>query len=175
MVPIPPHVGHGPAVTIWPSSDRRTWRTSPAPSQVAQRVGCVPGRPPEPPHVSHSTGMRISTVRRAPVTTSASVSSITRLGVGPASGAGRAAAAEHVAAEERVEEVVEAELTRRRTGCRPRPRAAVGAEHVVLAAPLGIAHHLVRGVDLLEALGRAGIVGIRVGVALARELRGTPA
>src|SRR5205823_5277436 len=42
--------------------------------------------PPEPPHVSHSTGMRISTVRRAPLTTSWSVSCITVSASGPRNG-----------------------------------------------------------------------------------------
>ncbi len=131
---------------IWPSSERRTWRTSPTPSQVAHFVGWVPGMPPEPPQVSHSTGMRISTVRRTPVTTSASVSSITVSASGPRSRTARRAAAERVATEERVEQVVETEPGRAERDPR-RARCCVGAEHVVLAASLGIAHQVVRGVD----------------------------
>jgi hypothetical protein len=80
----------------------------------------------------------------------------------------RRPAREHVAAEERVEQVVEAEAALpERVGARGR---AVGTEHVVLPAPLRIAQRVIRGVDLLEALRRVRILGVRVGVALARQL-----
>src|SRR4029079_18969450 len=41
---------------------------------------------------------------------------------------------------------------------------------VVLLALLGVAEHVVRGVDFLEALLGLGIAGVRVGVVLLREL-----
>ena len=91
-----------------------------------------------------------------------------RLGIGPAArSTRRRAAAEHVAAEERVEEVVETETAgpeRVRVGCR------VGPEHVVLPPPFRVAHQVVRRVDRLEPLRRVRIVGVRVRMALAREL-----
>ena len=105
--------------------------------------------------------MRISTVRRTPVTTSASVSSITVSASGPRRRPGPRAA-EHVAAEERVEQIVEAELAGRER-VSARAGRAVGAEHVVLAAPLRIAHRVVGGVDLLEPLGRPGSSGFASG------------
>ena len=97
-----------------------------------------------------------------------------RLGVGAASRAGRAAAAEHVAAEERVEEIVEAERARReRVAGRAAPppsgpnmsywRRRSGSRTVSYAALIS-----------LKRSAALGIVGVRVGVALAREPRGTP-
>ncbi len=79
-------------------------------------------------------------------------------------------AAEDVAVEERIEQVVQAELigTERRAGARARARA-FRAEHVVAAATLGVAQRLVRLVELLESLDRLRVVAVGVGVVLARE------
>ena len=103
------------------------------------------GRGARPPHTSHSIGIRGSTVLRAPNTTSCSVSSI----VSSASAAPRAAlatapeATERVAAEERVEQVVEPEVARG-SGSGAGAAVAVVAEHVVAAPAFGVAQRLVR-------------------------------
>ena len=44
--PRPRHTGHGPAVTIWPRIDWRTWRTWPAPPHSGQVSARVPGAAP---------------------------------------------------------------------------------------------------------------------------------
>lgn len=72
---VPPHDGHGDAVITWPSSDRRTWRTSPVPPHPAHCAGWVPGAQPDAPQSSHSTGRSSSRVLCAPNTTSSRVSS----------------------------------------------------------------------------------------------------
>src|SRR5262249_41747488 len=90
-----------------------------------------------------------------------------RLGVRTASGTAGRAAGEDVAAEERVEQVVEAEAALAERIARGRARRA---EHVVLPAAFGIAQRVVRRVDLLQALGRVRVVGVGVRVALARQL-----
>ena len=54
----------------WPRIVRRTVRTSPAPPQVRQVEGWVPGSHPEPRQRSHSTGIRSSTGFVAPNTAS---------------------------------------------------------------------------------------------------------
>ena len=45
----------------------------------------------------------------------------------------------------------------------------VSTELIVLLALLGIAQHVVRFVDLLEALGRLRVIGIAVGMVLLRQ------
>ncbi len=101
---------------------------------------------------------------RVPNTASSSVSSITVSGVGAGrrTGGTTRAIAEHVAAEERVEQIVEPELAR----AEPLARAGAifGSEHLVAATAFGIAQRLVRLVDLLEAILSRGIVVVGVGM-----------
>ena len=79
-------------------------------------------------------------------------------------------ATERVAAEERVEQVVEPEVARGSgTGTGARAAVAVVAEHVVAAPAFGVAQRLVRALDLLETLRRRRIVRVGVRVVLARE------
>jgi len=54
--PDPPQRGHGLEVTIWPSRDCRTRRSSPVPWQVVQVTAVVPGLAPEPEQVSQVIG-----------------------------------------------------------------------------------------------------------------------
>ena len=109
-LPVALHATHGAAVTIWPRIERRTSRTSPAPPQTSQRAGWVPGSQPEPSHRSHDTGRRMSTVAVVPNAACAELEVHDGLGVGRARRAALAATvAERVAAEERVEDVAEAE------------------------------------------------------------------
>src|SRR5205085_8691964 len=96
------------------------------------------------------------------------------LGIGALHRSGLAArtraAAEDIAVEERVEQVVQTELARAERRARTRSRARpFGAEHVVPAAALGVAQRLVRLVELLEALYGLRVVAIGVGVVLASE------
>ena len=162
---------HGAAVTSWPSTERRTWRTSPAPPQVSQRVGCVPGSQPDPSHRSHSLGsVELERLRRAERGLD-QVELDDRLGVRcPA--AGPTPPPPNVAGEEGVEEVAEPEVAgvwahRRRPGRRRRT--------VVAPAPLRVAQRLVGDGDLLELrLGRR-VPRVRVRVQLAGEARGTRA
>ena len=86
-----------------------------------------------------------------------------RFRVGCAGRTALAAAAEGVAAEERVEQVAEPERIAAGLGTCGRARAVL-AEDVVAATPLGIAQRLVRLARFLEARFRVGIVGIVVGV-----------
>ena len=73
-----------------------------------------------------------------------------------------------VAAEERIEDVAEAEHVARPRGTDAGAGARL-AKEVVLPAPLGIAQHLVGDRDLLETLLGLGI-GVGVGVVLAGQL-----
>ena len=154
VVPRPAHVGHGPG-----GHDLAEQR----PPHLANLAGAVAGRAARRLRAGHAARAvaRLALDRHAHLDRAPHAGDDLgerelhhRLGVGTAARAGRAAAAEHVAAEERVEEIVETELARReRVAGRARAPPS-GAEHVVLAAALGIAHRLVRGVDLLEAVGR---------------------
>ena len=178
--PVPAHVGHGAAVTSWPSSDapdlahlaasRRTSRT---------RSGCVPGAAPLP-------AARVALDRHARLDGLAHAEHDVcerqlerHLGVGPRGRpgcAGAAGPAEGVTAEERVEQVVEPEVARA-----PKSVAAAGTgavavvtEHVVPAAAFGIAQRLVRALHFLELLrGLRDRRGSRPGGTRARA-RGTP-
>ena len=89
------------------------------------------------------------------------------LGVLTARRPGRpASAAERVAAEERVEEIVQTELGAAEAGRRAEP---FGTERVVAATFLRIAQGLVRNRDLLEVRLGLGVTGIRIRVVLTRE------
>ena len=84
----------------------------------------------------------------------------------PARAADRPAPPPNRPGEERVEQVAEPERLAAAAAAAPRP---VVAEHVVAAAPLGVAQRLVRDRDLLEVrLGR-GVARVRVRVQLACE------
>ena len=81
-----------------------------------------------------------------------------------------APAAEGVAAEEGIEEVAEPEgVAGLRSPGSPGAGSAVRSEDVVAPAALGVAQRLVRDRDLFEASLGVGVVGVRVGVVLARE------
>ena len=95
---------------------------------------------------------------------------------GRAAPAGAAAAERVLAAEERVEQVVQAAAGEDVVGPWPPPRRAAdaGLAEAVVAGPLvGVGQHLVRPGDLLELLG-GGRVGVGVGVQLARLLAVRP-
>jgi len=68
--PDPPHRGHGLEVTIWPSRDCRTRRSSPVPWQVVQVTAVVPGLAPDPEQVSQVIAARTVTSFSAPSTAS---------------------------------------------------------------------------------------------------------
>ena len=163
--PVPPHATHGTAVTSCPRIDRRTWRTSPAPSQESQRVGCVPGSHPDPSQRSHPLGNRSSRVCVVPNAASDRSSSISA----SASGARGGPAAPPAKPPEK-----NASKRSPNPNASPGPwlaplGPAVVAEHVEATPPLRIPQRLVGAGDLLEACFH-GRVGVRVGVQLACEL-----
>ena len=171
--PVPPQAEQARVVMTWPRNERCTDWISPAPPQVAQVRGLVPGAQPSPWQVSHT--MAVSTVisRRTPNAVSSSVSEMLqqRVGARPHPAAPAAAAAHRAAAaEERLEHVAEpAEAAERAAGRRPAGRRQRVAAEVDDAPLLGVGEHLVGGGDLLEPVLRRR-VGVDVRVQLAGEL-----
>ena len=119
-LPVALHATHGDAVTIWPRMERRTSRTSPVPPHTSHRAGWVPGSQPialaarardREPDVDGGGGTERGL---------GEIEVHDRLGVGRARRTALPAAAEGVAAEERVEQVAEPErIAGRSTGRRP--------------------------------------------------------
>ncbi len=170
--PVAPHAVHGPAVTIWPSSERRTWRTSPLPSHVGTPVGMRARR-------ATAAGAALAFDGHAQVEGLARAHDDVfegeieeRLGVVAARRAARAASRRPLPPKNaskrsfRPNAPASNGLPAAERTLRVR---AFGTEHVVAATALGVAERLVRLVDLLEPLDRGGIVGIHVGVVLARQ------
>ena len=73
--PSPRQAGQVVTCTIEPRIVWRTWRTSPVPLQVEQRVGVVPGLAPLPPQVLQSSSRVISISFSIPKTASSKVRS----------------------------------------------------------------------------------------------------
>ena len=173
--PRPPQRGHGPLVTIWPSRLWRTRCTWPDPLQSAHVTGSVPAPAPDPPQSPQRCGSFSVTGIVAPKIACSNVEVGDDLHVLAARRTGRAAptaAAERVlAAEEGVEEVVEAAAGEDVVHARPAGGTGdPGLAEAVVAGPLVVVgQHLVGPGDLLEPLAGAR-VGVRVGVQLARLL-----
>ena len=164
-LPVALHATHGAAVTIWPRIERRTSRTSPAPPHTSQRAGCVPGSQPEPSQRSHATGRRTSTVAVAPNAACGELEVHHRLGVGRARRAGLTVA-EGVAAEERVEDVAEAEGLAAAPDRRRHRARAVFAEDVVATTALGIrsvSYATLISLNCASASGSRVVVGVVAG------------
>ena len=172
--------GHGADVTIWPSRLWRTRCTCPVPLQSAHVTGCVPAPAPaaaavlaalrHPQRDGHGRPehrlLERRCRRRPPGPGRAAVRARRR---------GRPATERALAAEEGVEQVVEA--TPAEDVLDPRPGAGVDARlaEAVVAGPLvGVGQHLVGPGDLLEPLGGGRVVRVGVGVQLA-GLGGRPA
>ena len=170
-LPVALHATHGAAVTIWPRIERRTSRTSPAPPQTSHRGGMGAGFAAVAAAALARDGEAHLDGGGGPERGLREVEVHHGLGVGRARRAGLAArVAERAAAEERVEEVAEAEGVTRTAGTAGTAAAdALLAEHVVAAALLRVAQRLVRDPDLLEGLLGARVVGVGVGVVLARH------
>ena len=142
--PVPEHTWHGAAVTSWPSSERRTWRTSPVPSHVGHVSGCVPGAHRCRRTTSHSTGMRRSTSCAAEH--DVGERELDRESRRRARASGRPAAAEapNASPPKNASNRSLSPNARRPEAPAPAPRPAIGAEHVVAAAAFGIAQRFVR-------------------------------
>ena len=171
-LPVALHATHGAAVTIWPRIERRTSRTSPAPPHTSQRAGWVPGSQPEPSQRSHATGRRTSTVAVVPNAACGEVEVHDRLGVGRARRARLTAPLPNGsppknASKRSPKPNASPRCRRPRSGpptrCRRRRtrRSGGGAR--------GRGASRTRLVDLLELASGVGIVGVAVGVVLARE------
>ena len=180
--PSPPQRGHGRVVTIWPSRLWRTRCTWPEPLQSAHVTGWVPAPAPLPPQSVAALrqpqrdrhGGAEHRLLERDVGDDLHVLAARRAG----RAAAPAAAAERVlAAEEGVEQVVEAAAGEDVLERGPPPRAAdAGLAEAVVAGPLvGVGQHLVGPGDLLEPLGGRRVVRVGVGVQLAGLAAGTPA
>ena len=162
--PRPPHCGQGWLI------EKKPWlsESTPRPPQRGQTCGLVPGSAPLPPQVAQAacfgtvTGIWVPLIAWSKQSVISVSRSRPRIGsrpgppppprlkivekmspmseVKPPGPAGPAHAAEHAAA------------------------------GVVLLALLGVREHVVGALDLLEALLRRRVVGVAVGVVLAREL-----
>ena len=132
----------------------------------------MPGSQPEPSQRAHGAGEAHVDGCRGPERGVEQIEHDLDLGVGAADRSRRTAPhPERVAAEERIEQVAEAERVGGGTTSRARAARRL-TEDVVAAAALGVAQRLVRDADLLEALLGRGIARVVVGVVPARLSRG---
>ena len=175
IVPEPPQREHGWEIekAPWPCV------STPRPSQRGQTIGVVPGFAPVPWQVSQRACIGTCSGTCAPEHGLVEGDRDLRLEVGAAFGArapARGAAATCGAAEEVGQDVahrggVEVEVAE---AAEAAARAGAGGEGpgcaVVLLALLGVAEHVVSLGDLLEARLGVLVVGVGVGVVLAREL-----
>ncbi len=74
--PVPPQTVHGRLVMTWPRNERWMLWISPAPPQVWQVIGDVPGAQPSPWHVSQTIAVSTAISRRTPKAVSFRVSSM---------------------------------------------------------------------------------------------------
>ena len=168
-------------MTICPSRLWRTRWTWPLPLHSEHVTGCVPAPAPLPPHSSQRCGSFSETgtvgaehgLLERDVDDDLEVLTARR----PGRTAPAATAAERVlATEEGVEQVVQAAAAEHVLDARAAGTADAGfAEAVVAGALVGVGQHLVGPGDLLEPLGGRRVVGVGVGVQLARPAGGRPA
>ncbi len=185
--PLPWQVGQGSSITV-PAPPQREqgweienmpwpWVSIPRPSQRGQTIGVVPGFAPVPRQVGQVAAIGTWSGTCAPATAWSKVIETCASRSGPFSGRGlvrtRRPLAEPPKRFERMSPIEEPSKSKLPKPPKPPPgpapvREGAGAA-VVLRALLGVAEHVVRLGDLLEARLGLLVVGVAIGVVLARE------
>ena len=175
--PSPSHWSQIDVRTSWPNAVRATRWCWPVPSQRGQSMIGVPGSAPLP---WQCRAQRRRLVGDLDLRAARGLREVDRGGHDDVAALDRPAAAPAPPGAERGVEAAGAEESREQVGDRAERvhvRRVAAAAQAVLAvgvvelAPLGVGEHLVGGGRLLELLLRVGVVGVDVGVQLAREPR----